>query len=218
MAMSSFRLSSDDSSFNNRVNALFDSLDAAAASNPLTSTSDEPGDPAVENESRENEDLIFARPKIPVRRDNRRGRGAPDYIKHPEKWTRYSMKETKCLSDRENKELGLKMYEELRSQHAGNEQEHVDLDKRVIFKNPRRKVEELEGCEEEENPKKYQDTALNSVFGGTKKLVMREHEVGKVKSKGKGKKVKKDAESQDEEKRTDKVQLDYLNFEDEEED
>lgn len=256
--MSSFRLHSEDSEFNNRVDALFSTLATAAteheprvgkrpheeegndsgdshkrvgefkrpSGNPLRLQDSESysGDsdtqrPCDGGSSRDGE---FRRPcnRPPSWRGRGRGRGplnsTPDYVKNPQKWTRYSMKETKVLSDRENKAEGLRLFDKLRTRRMEDEGEmdddyqHKETEK-IVFKKPV-KIEEEEGLKEKEES----GMSADALFGGTKKVKLPEYVVGQTKQRNKQKKRSDNAEGSEKVSTSSEIKLGHLMFEEEE--
>ncbi|KAK7080600.1 hypothetical protein SK128_023832 [Halocaridina rubra] len=223
--MSSFKLHSEDSAFNNRVDALFSSLQNVAVDLELPSKrdfEDTGGDDSEASWGRiggqtgpkfrksEGEDSICTvggsseqHFKVPVGCPPRTlgGRGhvprkfgprnsTPDYVKNPQNWTRYSMKDTKVLSDGENKQVGLQLFGELRARRLEEEGKRDDtesdvadegLSDKILFQKPLKQT----GDEDEKESDHAEATANEAFFGGTKKFRKQEYKVGKTKNKNK---------------------------------
>nr|XP_053637400.1 protein TSSC4-like [Cherax quadricarinatus] len=187
--MSSFRLQSGDSGFNSRVDALFSSLQTAAVDlEPQLRSLSESRDDVTSGEGDKD---VFGKPLTSVVSWRGRGRGAsaarnstPDYVKNPQKWTRYNMKDTKLLSDMENKQVGLRLFDELRKRriHEDGEEESKcdvtdegcsDQSPKILFKKPLKPTDADVGDDDE--PRDIAD----DFFGGAKKLRLQEYVVGK---------------------------------------
>ncbi|XP_037777298.1 protein TSSC4-like [Penaeus monodon] len=248
--MSSFRLHSEDSEFNNRVDALFSSLATAAteheprmAKRPHEEDDNDSGDSRRrdgefrrpfgknlhqrDNESSSSEgdggssrDGEFRRPNS--RPPNWRGRGrgplnsTPDYVKNPQKWTRYSMRETKVLSDRENKAEGLRLFDKLRTRRMEGEAEEdeggyqqKEIEK-IVFKKPV-KAEDEGGI----NEKEESDMSADALFGGPRKVKLPEYVVGQTKQRNKHKKRADNAEDSKKVSSSTEIKLGHLMFEEE---
>ncbi|XP_027228380.2 U5 small nuclear ribonucleoprotein TSSC4 [Penaeus vannamei] len=256
--MSSFRLHSEDSEFNNRVDALFSSLATAAteheprvAKRPHEEDDNDSGDSNrrdgetrrpfgknlhqrdKESSSSEGEfqrpcdggssrDGEFRRPYSRPPTWRGRGRGplnsTPDYVKNPQKWTRYSMKDTKVLSDRENKAEGLRLFDKLRTRRMEGEAGEDEGDyqqkeiEKIVFKKPV-KVEDEVGI----NEKEESDMSADALFGGPKKVKMPEYVVGQTKQKNKHKKRADNAEDSKKVSSSAEIKLGHLMFEEEDE-
>ncbi|XP_047473986.1 protein TSSC4-like [Penaeus chinensis] len=254
--MASFRLHSEDSEFNNRVDALFSSLATAATEHeprvskrPREEDDNDSGDSHRKdgefkrplgknlnqrgNESSSSEGDIqspcdggsskdgeFRRPNS--RPPNWRGRGrgplnsTPDYVKNPQKWTRYSMRGTKVLSDRENKAEGLRLFDKLRTRRmegeAGEEEDDYQQKEteKIVFKKPV-KVEDEGGM----NEKEESDMSADALFGGPKKVKLPEYVVGQTKQRNKLKKRADNAEDSQKVSSSSEVKLGHLMFEEE---
>lgn len=234
--MSSFKLHSADSAFNDRVDALFNSLQTVAVD--LDSHVQSPGKRPFEDDAANEVDDVethsgtighkFRKPAgLPPKW---RGRGCsakrscgprnetPDYVKNPQNWTRYSMKDTRVSSDRENKQIGLELFEELRARKVDSRQEEVaqedeGVGQKIIFRKPVKPAEAFQGT----MPSKAPEPSLDENFGGTKKFRMPEYQVGQSKPKCVVK-VAAETEESESRKTKDAVRLDYLTFEDDVED
>ncbi|XP_064087878.1 U5 small nuclear ribonucleoprotein TSSC4-like [Macrobrachium nipponense] len=235
--MSSFKLHSADSAFNDRVDALFNSLQTVAVDLDSQSPEKRP----FEDDGANDVDAVeihsgtighkFRKPAgLPPKW---RGRGCaakrlcgprnetPDYVKNPQNWTRYSMKDTKVSSDRENKEIGLELYEELRarkmdSPKEGEAREDEEGCPKIIFKKPVKPAEAVQETRPSEAPE--HSLGLDENFGGTKKFRMPEYQVGQSKPKCELLKVTAEKDESEKRKTKDAVRLDYLTFEDDAED
>ncbi|KAA0186225.1 hypothetical protein HAZT_HAZT011442 [Hyalella azteca] len=215
-----FKVSSSDSDFNSRVNDLFSSLNNVEKTLPQdglvfeSSTSglfhrDKFGNLAAASATF---DGSFKRPNesnIPQKKRLKGSNIAPDYEKHPENWTCYSMKDTEVLDNAQNKEACLQLLADLRRNKAAEDCEMIDLDKeKIIFKKPQIRTAATDVSRED--PEK-QDSGIASDVGGSKKFVMAEHVVGVAK-----KKKKKSDKSQNSHVKSDRdrVNLSYLQFDD----
>ncbi|XP_046897735.1 protein TSSC4 [Hypomesus transpacificus] len=109
-----FSLRGGSSSFSSRTKSIFDCLEKAAGLGQEKTTGLSPERPTgplgkdrvsglgLEDHLR---DGVFARPSPPpppVPRGGKSGRGVPDYLLHPERWTRYSLEDIPETSDRQN--------------------------------------------------------------------------------------------------------------------
>lgn len=155
----------------------------------------------------------------------------PDYVKNPEAWTCYSIKSTKVLSDFENKNEGLKLMEELKTRRLEGEASELkdedspvcneSTENKIVFKKPTMSSKNIQNdaLNDEDNGEtssQTQDRSLDAIFGGTRKLVQKEYEVGKSKIKTKTKANKHDKEDGASKKTSKEVKLSYLQFEDDE--
>ncbi|KAK4310645.1 hypothetical protein Pmani_017812 [Petrolisthes manimaculis] len=249
--MSSFRLQSGDTEFNSRVDALFSSLQTVAVDLHTTQAQgtkrphdDDDGD----DNGDEANDGEFCKPQgmpPPWRGVRGRGRGirgrgslgprntTPDYIKNPSNWTRYNMKDTKVLSDRENKIEGLKLYNDLQSRRVeeeegggggggsgsgedvSGEEPEASCDK-IVFKKPLKPATDMD-TEMEEEPEQDESSA-DALFGGPRKFKLPQYVVGKSKSKSKAKQENDEKEKDDKAISSKEVKLGHLMFEEEEDD
>lgn len=228
--MSSFRLQSGDANFNSRVDALFASLQTAAVDlqPQMKRPHEDEEEPDEGHICRANEDDSdrheFRRPRgFPPSRRGRRSFGprnnTPDYVKNPQKWTRYSMKDTKVLSDRENTKVGLKLLDELRTRRmeadGQEDQEPSGVDNpKILFKKPAKVTDDDDKETEEEDSL---DNCADALFGGVKKFKKTEYVVGKskqhkVKKADIVRKVESEAEAADKQ-----IKLGHLSYEEEEE-
>lgn len=228
--MSSFRLQSGDSGFNSRVDALFSSLQTVAVdleAQPRVTTEEDEG-----NEDRDRD--VFRKPLGTAvgwrgRGGGPRGRAprntTPDYVKNPQKWTRYNMKDTQLLSDRENKQVGLELFDELRTRRiqedenkegeCGVSDEGGSEAPKIVFKKPTKSADAdiIDDQDDGDQP----ENLANAYFGGAKKLRMQEYVVGKPSRKRSLK--KNDSSSLGEavkESSNKQIKLGHLMFEDEE--
>ncbi|MPC29165.1 Protein TSSC4 [Portunus trituberculatus] len=230
--MSSFKLQSGDTEFNTRVDALFSSLQTAAKDlEPQLKRKHEEAEQEEEEIEDDREKQPFRRPqgRPPLwrgRGGRGRGRGprnsTPDYIKNPQKWTQYNMRDTRVLSDSENKREGLKLLADLEARtDKDNAAADQDMDfeedpcPKIIFKKP-----SVSSFIEPKYSKSAEDKAeeevmekLDTEFGASKKFVMPEYVVGKKKPKSKGKLTDEDKVIEEREKK--EVKLSYLMFEEE---
>ncbi|KAG7171624.1 protein TSSC4-like [Homarus americanus] len=194
--MSSFKLKSGDSSFNSRVDALFSSLQTVAVDlepqlkRSFDEISDDKEDDSAGNDGDRGE---FRRPQGTglTWRGRGRGRGlhgprndTPDYVKNPQKWTKYSMKDTKVLINRENQQVGLKLFDELRTRRAQEDDDVVeegasdDGCSKIVFKKPTKSSDDDDDDKDDEDDAVEENPAAE-IFGGAKKIRLREYEVGK---------------------------------------
>ncbi|KAK3858009.1 hypothetical protein Pcinc_033800 [Petrolisthes cinctipes] len=244
--MSSFRLQSGDTEFNSRVDALFSSLQTVAVDLHTTQAAqgtkrphdddddDNDGDEANDGEFCKHQGMPPPWRGVRGRGTGSRGRGSlgprnttPDYIKNPSNWTRYTMKDTKVLSDRENKIEGLKLYSDLQSRRlqeeegggggsgegVSGEEPEASCDK-IVFKKPLKPPTDMD-TEMEEEPDQDESSA-DALFGGPRKFRLPQYEVGKSKSKSK---AKQENDEKDEKAISSKeVKLRHLMFEEEEDD
>ncbi|XP_076854703.1 U5 small nuclear ribonucleoprotein TSSC4 [Brachyhypopomus gauderio] len=145
-----FRLTGGSLSFSDRSRSIFDHLDSAAK---LTSTQ-----LAEDNVL----DGTFARPAPPSPPSGRArysaasegakkassGKRVPDYLAHPERWTRYSLEDVPETGERENAQVALQfiqgLQERRRSQEAAgesfsptfNQDNKSSSDQKIIFTKP----------------------------------------------------------------------------------
>lgn len=242
--MSSFRLQSGDSEFNSRVDALFSSLQTVAvdlkASQSQGTKRPHEDDEATPAAAGDDDGGEFCKPQgmpPPWRggrgRGRARGRGSvgprnstPDYIKNPSNWTRYSMKDTKVLSDRENKTEGLRLFHDLQARRlqeeqgndGGGDDEPVTSGDKIVFKKPAKPSTDLDVEMEKEEESDEVENSADALFGGPKKFRLPQYEVGKSKSKSKPKKQSDEKSDNDEKEVSHKeVKLGHLMFEEEEE-
>lgn len=191
----------------------------------------------VEDEEESGKRQCFSRPqgRPPQWRGGRGGRGGfrggsgprnptPDYIKNPQKWTRYSMRDTKVLTDAENKKEGLRLITNLTQNRTEAEDMESDGDEhKIIFKKPTASEKAEDAAMEEEEEEKDEETQL---LMNSRKFHKPEYVVGKMKKKTKEKpaKITKDEEGEEEEEKAEEegktkkkkeVKLSYLMFEEE---
>lgn len=236
-----FRVSSSDGDFNSRVNDIFSSLNEVEKSLPQdglvfeSSTSglfkrDDEGLPTSRISTRnkrniqDDEDAGFRTPNasnIPRRKKfkGRHGnRNAPDYEKNPENWTCYSMKETELLNDKQNKIAALSLLSELRQRKEDNQTEESSssASDKVFFRKPSHMKNKCYVDGEIKNIDKSQGHSMAADFGGPEKFMMDEYVVGAKRNKKK--KKSKKIEKKEGGGSTDKVALNYLQFEDDDDD
>lgn len=238
--MSSFRLQSGDSEFNSRVDALFSSLQSVSVDLQASQGTKRPHEDNEANAAVGDDGGEFCKPQgmpPPWRGGRGRGRGrgrgprnsTPDYIKNPSKWTRYSMKDTKVLSDRENEIEGLRLFQELRTRRLQKEQGSGDGDgndepvtscDKIVFKKPVKPSTDPMDVEMAKEEESHQvESSADALFGGQQKFRLPQYEVGKSKSKPKPKKQSNEKIDKDEKEASNKeVKLGHLMFEEEEED
>ncbi|XP_063870111.1 U5 small nuclear ribonucleoprotein TSSC4-like isoform X2 [Scylla paramamosain] len=236
--MSSFKLKSGDTEFNTRVDALFSSLQTAAKD--LEPQLKRKHEEEAEQEEEEEEETEDSREKQPFRRPQGRpplwrgrgggrgrGRGGPrnstpDYIKNPQKWTRYNMHDTHVLSDSENKREGLRLLADLEARTDKDKavaDQDMDTEEdscpKIIFKKPSvsSSIEPKYSKPAEDKKEEEVMEMLNTELGSSKKFVMPEYVVGKKKPKSKGKLASEDKVANEREKK--EVKLSYLMFEEE---
>lgn len=207
--MSSFRLHSTDSDFNTRVDALFSSLQTAAHDLEPQLKRKHEDDDEQEEEGTEygRERQSFRRPQgRPPQwrgRGGGRGRGSfgprnstPDYIKNPHNWTRYNMRDTRVLSDSENRRVGERLLADLeaRPDRDKTADQNMDCDEddsthhKIIFKKPSASsAADTKGSKsmEQDEEQETEEEMPNTEFVGSKKFVMQEYVVGKTKPKSK---------------------------------
>lgn len=233
--MSSFKLQSGDTEFNTRVDALFSSLQTAAKDlePQLKRKHEEDGEQEEEGTDDDREKQPFRRPqgRPPLWRGRGGGRGrgiggprnsTPDYIKNPRKWTRYNMRDTRVLSDSENRREGLRLLADLEARtdkDKATEDQDMDFEEdscpKIIFKKPSvsSSIEPKYSKSADDKEEEEVMERLNTEFGGSKKFVMPEYVVGKKKPKTKGKLTSEDKDTNEREKK--EVKLSYLMFEEE---
>jgi len=246
--MDAFHLSSGDKEFNNRVDALFGSLQTAET-NLESLIKDNKHEDCSDRDNPEefpfkrpcdkvsSEEHAFKRPKgnPPAWRGRQKDK-TPDYVKNPDSWTCYSIKTTKVLSDHENRHEGLKLMEELKTRRLDSETTELQSEdlpaasvesgkNKVLFSKPTvlTKSAQNDSINNEDiagQSSEIQDRSLDAIFGGSKKLVQKEYEVGKSKIKMKSKTKKNvnidDIDDESSNKPAKQVNLSYLQFEDEE--
>lgn len=231
--MSSFRLHSSDLDFNTRVDALFSSLQTAAKDlePQLKRKHEEEAEQEEEGMEDGRERQSFRRPQgRPPQwrgRGGSRGRGGfgprnstPDYIKNPQKWTRYSMRDTSVLSDSENRREGQKLLADLEARPDRDKTgENQDMDfedthPKIVFKKPSASSAAETECS---NSVELDEEAemFDTEFGGSKKFVMQEYVVGKKKPRSKNKLASQSKVASEKETVKKEVKLSYLMFEEE---
>uniref|UniRef100_A0A3B5AT09 U5 small nuclear ribonucleoprotein TSSC4 n=1 Tax=Stegastes partitus TaxID=144197 RepID=A0A3B5AT09_9TELE len=98
-----FFLSGGSSAFSDRSHSIFDCLDSV----------DQQTSSSLSQES--TTDRLFTQPPFPSRKTSHlssncpippKKRGVPDYLVHPEKWTRYSLEDVTETSDQDNQPRG----------------------------------------------------------------------------------------------------------------
>jgi len=238
MAAEGFRLSSSDAGFSRRVDGLFSCLDGIASSVGKDGLVFEPSQSFASVKSRLSYDFDassmskssgetgmkslkdgdFLRPSqanIPQKslKRNRNGDPRPNYVKDPNKWTCYSMKDTEELDDSQNKSAALQLLADLKSRDNASvsavQDEPMEEDTKIVFRKPSRKVVEETSVKESTSDEVW---ASSANFGGSKKFMMPEYVVGAKEVCRK--KLKANATVS--RRKADKVQLSHLNFDDDE--
>ncbi|XP_032367737.1 U5 small nuclear ribonucleoprotein TSSC4 [Etheostoma spectabile] len=137
-AQSSFSLRGGSSAFSNRSHSIFECLDSVAR-------------PTASSLSQDNvTDGVFARPlpPHPSRKTSQplsncptpaKKRGVPDYLVHPERWTRYSLEEVTMTCDKGNRRaahnflFSLQQRKELQESRSDSS---CDIQQKIIFSRP----------------------------------------------------------------------------------
>lgn len=137
-AQSSFSLRGGGSAFSNRSQSIFDCLDSVAR----LASSSLPQDNVT--------DGVFARP-LPPRPSRKmsqplsscptpaKKRGAPDYLVHPERWTRYSLEDVAETSDQGNSRAAHNFLSSLlqrKEQQESPSDPPCDFQQKMIFSRP----------------------------------------------------------------------------------
>ena len=78
----------------------------------------------------------FKRPKLVPRSQSRRGRGGkvPDFVKNPESYTKYSLKDVPELSDRSNSAAAFDFLRQLKEKNNEESEPAADLSQKIVFK------------------------------------------------------------------------------------
>ncbi|XP_078112326.1 U5 small nuclear ribonucleoprotein TSSC4 [Sander vitreus] len=137
-AQSSFSLRGGSSAFSNRSHSIFECLDSVAR-------------PTASSLSQDNvTDGVFARPlpPHPSRKTSQplsncptpaKKKGVPDYLVHPERWTRYSLEEVTMTCDKGNRWAAHNFLSSLQQrkelQESGSDSS-CDIQQKIIFSRP----------------------------------------------------------------------------------
>lgn len=123
-AQSSFSLSGASSGFSFRSRSIFDCLDS------VEKRSVTPRNQGNSAESRKTSHPPSTSP-IPQKK-----RGVPDYLVHPERWTRYSLEDVAESSDQDNRRAAHQFLSGLHQETKSDPR--CDVQKRMIFSRPKR--------------------------------------------------------------------------------
>ncbi|XP_008296651.1 U5 small nuclear ribonucleoprotein TSSC4 [Stegastes partitus] len=136
-ARSSFSLSGGSSAFSDRSHSIFDCLDSV----------DQQTSSSLSQES--TTDRLFTQPPFPSRKTSHlssncpippKKRGVPDYLVHPEKWTRYSLEDVTETSDQDNRKVAHQFLSSLQQERTRDSS--CDSQQKMIFSRPKRQAEE----------------------------------------------------------------------------
>ncbi|MEQ2276961.1 hypothetical protein XENORESO_015870 [Xenotaenia resolanae] len=125
---SNFTLSGGSSAFSDRSRSIFACLDSVEK-HSVSSLNQ--GNSA---ESRKKSHPPSPSP-IPVKK-----RGVPDYLVHPERWTRYSLEDVVESSDQDNRRVAHQFLSSLQQETKSDP--HCDIQKRMMFSRPKRPLKE----------------------------------------------------------------------------
>ena len=117
---------------------------------------------SVDNKTRrssEDAESDFKRPKYDCRNERGRDRGGgrgrggrvPDFVKNPEKYTKYSLKDVPEVSNKSNSAAAFDFLRKLKEDKDGDAEPAADLNQKIVFKKREKKVvTEKDKSEEEE--------------------------------------------------------------------
>lgn len=134
-----FSLRGGNSAFSNRSHSIFDCLDSVAQKSS-SSRSQEPSTdgefvrPQPPQSSRKTSHPPSASPTPPKKR------GVPDYLVHPERWTRYSLEDVAETSDQDNRRAAHQFLSSLQQEKPS--ESSCDAQQRMIFSRPKRPLKE----------------------------------------------------------------------------
>ena len=107
----------------------------------------------------ESEEKDFKRPKFDTRHNQRGGRGrgggrggkVPDFVKNPENYTKYSLKDVPEVSDRSNSAAAFDFLRKLKDGKQEDSEPPADLSQKIVFKkrekkNSKNSRDETESC------------------------------------------------------------------------
>lgn len=134
-AQSSFSLSGGSTAFSDRSHSIFDCLDSVDCQ-------------TLSSQNQDNiTDREFAQPPPPSRKTSHppstcptppKKRGVPDYLVHPERWTRYSLEDVTETSDEDNRRAAHHFLSSL--QQRRTDESPSDDQQRMIFSRPKRRL------------------------------------------------------------------------------
>lgn len=135
-AQDSFSLSGGCSAFSNRCHNIFDGLDSVDRQSSSSLNKDNI------------RDILCTQPPLPSRKTSHplsncptpKKRGVPDYLLHPERWTRYSLEDVPETSNQDNSKVALSFLSSLQQDRKGDSS--CDLQQRMIFSRAKRPMEE----------------------------------------------------------------------------
>lgn len=139
-------------------------------------------------------------------------KNTPGYVAAPDKWTKYSMKDTEIMNDAQNKRAALQLLADLKQKKENNEpkDELCEDSGKIIFKKPRKNKQLI--IEEDAMDESGSSNYISEDFGGPRKVMMAEYVVGTKKLKSK--KPKPKSTSTVPKTNPNEVKLSYLSFED----
>ncbi|KAM9319173.1 U5 small nuclear ribonucleoprotein TSSC4 isoform 1-T2 [Pholidichthys leucotaenia] len=119
-APSSFSLSGGSSAFSDRSHSIFDCLDSVER---------------WQNQDRANAEPASSHPPS-FSATPQKKRGVPDYLVHPERWTRYSLEDVAETSEEDNRKAAHHFLSSL--QQVSQSERSCDIQQRMIFTRPKR--------------------------------------------------------------------------------
>lgn len=134
---SSFSLSGGSSAFSDRSHSIFDCLDNVDQQTSSSLSQESIRDrlcPQPPFASRKTSYLLSNCPTPPKKR------GVPDYLVHPERWTRYSLEDVTETSDQDNSKVAHQFLSSL--QQERKKDSFCDIQQKMIFSRPKRQMEE----------------------------------------------------------------------------
>ncbi|XP_028434235.1 U5 small nuclear ribonucleoprotein TSSC4 isoform X2 [Perca flavescens] len=137
-AQSSFSLRGGSSAFSNRSHSIFECLDSVTRPTASSLSHDNVTDgvfalPLPPHPSRKTSQPLASCP-TPAKK-----RGVPDYLVHPERWTRYSLEEVTMTCDKGNRRVAHNFLSSLQQrkelQESGSDSS-CDIQQKIIFSRP----------------------------------------------------------------------------------
>lgn len=142
-AQSTFALSGGGSAFSYRSRSIFDCLDSVERQNaPALSQ----GSAAATGSRKTTRPPPTCSTPPPPKK-----RGVPDYLVHPERWTRYSLEDVAESSDRDNRRAAHQFLSGLRQETKTDPA--CDIQQRMIFSKPKRPLKEQVAAQESQQGK-----------------------------------------------------------------
>ncbi|KAM7423566.1 hypothetical protein PAMA_000088 [Pampus argenteus] len=199
-AQSSFNLKGGSSGFSSRSHSIFDCLDSVAKLASSASAQDNVLDG------------VFVRPlppPVPSRKTSQpppsnstpaKKRGVPDYLVHPDRWTRYSLEDVAETSDRDNSRVAHQFLASLQQEKEEPEPDSqadssCSTQQKIIFSKPRRTATEPSAVRGQEKGMRLSHLEEEED----------EHAAGKEKKKAVGQRTDECKEEKTEERRMDGV-------------